>query len=59
MHALDAGMSGPIEPAAAWTMKHPPRQMIDTDARLAMEEFIAEAVAKRKTRDRQQHQVPK
>jgi myo-inositol-1-phosphate synthase len=48
--ALDAGMSGPIEPAAAWTMKHPPRQMIDTDARLAMEEFIAEAVAQHKTR---------
>jgi myo-inositol-1-phosphate synthase len=47
--ALDAGMAGPIEPAAAWTMKHPPRQMIDTDARLAMEEFIAEAVAARRS----------
>jgi myo-inositol-1-phosphate synthase len=48
--ALDAGMSGPIEPAAAWTMKHPPRQMIDNEARLAMEEFVAEAVALRRSR---------
>jgi myo-inositol-1-phosphate synthase len=43
--ALDAGLSGPIEPVSAWTMKHPPRQMLDNDARLATEEFIVEAQA--------------
>jgi myo-inositol-1-phosphate synthase len=48
--ARDAGMSGPIEPVCAWTMKRPPRQMTDADARLATEEFISEAVAARQTR---------
>ena len=48
--ARDAGMSGPIEPVCAWTMKRPPRQMTDADARLATEEFISEAVAARETR---------
>jgi myo-inositol-1-phosphate synthase len=50
--ALDAGISGPINAPAAWTMKHPPNQMIDNDARLAMEEFVAEAVAMRNSRQR-------
>jgi myo-inositol-1-phosphate synthase len=48
--ARDAGMSGPIEPVCAWTMKRPPRQMTDADARLATEEFIAEAAAARPPR---------
>ena len=48
--ARDAGMSGPIEPVCAWTMKRPPRQMTDADARLATEEFISEAVAARQGR---------
>jgi myo-inositol-1-phosphate synthase len=50
--ALDAGISGAINAPAAWTMKHPPTQMIDNDARLAMEEFVAEAVATRNARQR-------
>jgi myo-inositol-1-phosphate synthase len=50
--ALDAGIAGPINAPAAWTMKHPPMQMIDNDARLAMEEFVAEAVAQRNNRNR-------
>jgi myo-inositol-1-phosphate synthase len=48
--ARDAGMSGPIQSVCAWTMKRPPRQMTDADARLATEEFISEAVAARQTR---------
>ncbi|HEY8669178.1 MAG TPA: inositol-3-phosphate synthase [Tepidisphaeraceae bacterium] len=43
--AREAGMAGPIEPVSALTMKHPPRQMTDADARLAVEEFISEALA--------------
>ena len=46
--ARDAGMAGPIEEVAAWCMKHPPRQMIDSEAKLALEEFIVGAVAKTK-----------
>jgi myo-inositol-1-phosphate synthase len=48
--ARDAGMAGPIEPVCAWTMKRPPRQMTDADARLATEEFTSEAVAARQAR---------
>jgi len=43
--ARDAGIGGPLEEPSAWCMKHPPRQMIDRDARLALEEFIVGAVA--------------
>lgn len=43
--ALDRGLAGPVEAACAWTMKHPPRQMHDADARRAMEQFIASARA--------------
>ncbi len=39
--ARDAGLAGPIEAASAWTMKHPPRQMVDADALAGMEEFVA------------------
>jgi myo-inositol-1-phosphate synthase len=48
--ARDAGLAGPIEEVSAWCMKHPPRQMIDSDARLALEEFIVGAGAKARVR---------
>ncbi|MBC7782750.1 MAG: inositol-3-phosphate synthase [Burkholderiales bacterium] len=41
--ALDAGIAGPIDPACAWTMKHPPRQMNDPEALAALEQFVARA----------------
>ncbi len=44
--ARDAGMAGPIDPASAWCMKHPPRQMHDADAILAFEEFISDATSR-------------
>jgi myo-inositol-1-phosphate synthase len=47
--ARDAGIGGPLEEASAWCMKHPPRQMIDSQAKLALEEFIVGAVAKTKS----------
>ena len=43
--ARDAGLAGPIEPVCAWCMKHPPRQMHDGDAKLALEEFVNDAAA--------------
>lgn len=46
--ARDAGIGGPIEEVSAWCMKHPPRQMIDSQAMLALEEFIVGAIAKAK-----------
>lgn len=39
--ARDAGLAGPIDSVCAWTMKHPPRQMLDADARKAIEDFIS------------------
>ena len=39
--ARDAGLAGPLEAVCAWTMKHPPRQMLDSDARKALEDFIS------------------
>ena len=44
--ARDAGMAGPIDPVSAWCMKHPPRQMHDSDARLAFEEFVNDATSR-------------
>jgi myo-inositol-1-phosphate synthase len=41
--ARDARMAGPIKPVCAWTMKHPPEQMTDADAKRAVEEFVSEA----------------
>jgi myo-inositol-1-phosphate synthase len=38
--ARDRGLAGAIDPACAWTMKHPPRQMTDVEARAALERFI-------------------
>lgn len=44
--ARDAGVAGPLEAASAWTMKHPPRQMLDADARRAMHEFIEKTLGR-------------
>jgi len=43
--ARDARLAGPVESVSAWTMKHPPRQMSDEEARRATREFINHAVA--------------
>jgi myo-inositol-1-phosphate synthase len=37
---LDRGIGGPLEAVSAFTMKHPPRQMRDSEARTALEAFI-------------------
>ncbi len=39
--ALDRGIGGPLEAVSAYTMKSPPRQMRDHDARIALDAFIA------------------
>ena len=39
--ALDRGLAGPIEPAAAYFCKHPPEQMTDDAAFDALKRFIA------------------
>ena len=39
--ALDDGIGGPITPASAYLMKHPPEQMSDPQAKKACEEFVA------------------
>jgi myo-inositol-1-phosphate synthase len=44
--AREANLSGPILPACAWTMKHPPKQMPDREANEAMQEFVAGLVSK-------------
>ena len=38
--ALDRGIGGPVLPACAYLMKHPPKQMRDSDAKNEIEEFI-------------------
>ncbi len=38
--ALDREISGPLEAASAYMMKHPPRQMRDSEAREALARFI-------------------
>ncbi len=38
--ALDRGIGGPLYEASAYLMKHPPRQMRDSDARVGLEAFI-------------------
>jgi myo-inositol-1-phosphate synthase len=43
--ALDRRLAGPVEAACAYYMKSPPKQMRDSDARQAVERFIAEATA--------------
>ncbi|HYO08388.1 MAG TPA: inositol-3-phosphate synthase [Tepidisphaeraceae bacterium] len=42
--ARDAGLAGPVLPACAWSMKHPPQQMTDDAARQAVESFMAQTV---------------
>ena len=39
--ALDRGLGGPVEAASAYLMKHPPRQMRDSEAHRKIAEFIA------------------
>lgn len=39
--ALDRGIGGPLEEISAFTMKHPPRQFRDTEARERLERWIA------------------
>ena len=39
--ALDDGIGGPIIPASAYLMKHPPEQMSDQDAKRECERFVA------------------
>jgi myo-inositol-1-phosphate synthase len=41
--ALDRGVAGPLNAVAAFAMKHPPRQMRDSEARAAFEGFLAGA----------------
>jgi myo-inositol-1-phosphate synthase len=48
--ARDAGLAGPIDPACAWCMKHPPKQMPDNEAKLALEEFVNDALARQRGR---------
>ena len=38
--ALDRGIGGPVIPACAYLMKHPPKQMRDHDAKNEIEQFI-------------------
>ena len=38
--ALDRGIGGPLIPASAYLMKHPPKQMNDPQAKIACEEFV-------------------
>ena len=39
--ALDRGIGGPLDAVSAFTMKHPPHQMRDSEACKAMERFIS------------------
>ena len=39
--ARDRGIGGPLLPASAYTMKHPPEQMRDIDARRLLDQWIA------------------
>jgi myo-inositol-1-phosphate synthase len=38
--ARDRGIGGPLTSVSAYTMKHPPVQVPDSDARVMIEEFI-------------------
>lgn len=38
--ALERKLAGPIEPASAYLMKHPPKQMSDPEARAELERYI-------------------
>ena len=41
--ALDRGVAGPLNAVAAFTMKHPPHQLRDSEARAAFEGFLSGA----------------
>jgi myo-inositol-1-phosphate synthase len=43
--ARERGLAGPLEAIAAYTMKHPPRQFTDYEARAMLEAFIGDATA--------------
>jgi myo-inositol-1-phosphate synthase len=43
--ALDRGIAGPLIAASAFTMKHPPQQISDSEAKHALEDFLADEVA--------------
>jgi myo-inositol-1-phosphate synthase len=48
--ALARGIAGPLEAVSAFYMKSPPRQMRDSEAREACDEFIADAAAAKPAR---------
>jgi myo-inositol-1-phosphate synthase len=41
--ARERGLAGPLLPISAYTMKHPPVQMPDTEAARQIEEFLGDA----------------
>jgi myo-inositol-1-phosphate synthase len=43
--ALERGQGGPLVAASAWTMKHPPEQMRDPDARRMLDRWINQSEA--------------
>jgi myo-inositol-1-phosphate synthase len=43
--ARERGVSGPLYSVSAYTMKHPPRQYSDTEAKDLMEQFIRGEIA--------------
>ncbi|WP_340316494.1 inositol-3-phosphate synthase [Rhizorhabdus argentea] len=45
--ARDRGLAGPIDPAAAYFCKHPPRQMSDDAAHAALERFVRDGPTNR------------
>ncbi|KKC24620.1 inositol-3-phosphate synthase [Sphingomonas sp. SRS2] len=45
--ASDRGLAGPVDPAAAFFCKHPPRQMTDDVAHAALEAFLTSAAINR------------
>jgi len=56
--ALDQGISGPLLPASACYMKHPPVQMRDVEALAAVERFLAEMNGTRELHDYAQAAAP-
>lgn len=44
--ALDRKIGGPVEPACAYLMKHPPKQMSDEEAKKELEKFINNEIIK-------------
>lgn len=44
--ALDRRLAGPIDAASAWCMKHPPRQMSDSAAIQAVDQFLTQSASR-------------